>query len=198
MGQTPKKTCLRLDSYESATADLGGYKAIDPNAPEKSNLIERIFSSDDPMPPEDAEKQLTDGQREKLAAWVRQGGDYAKHWAFVAPQATADHDGSSPRQIDGHIQTQLKSRNIDFAPEAQKRTLARRAALVLTGLPPDAEQLETFLDDESDKAYERYIDRLLASPSIWRTSSPVLVGCCSLRRYARIASRQSPWDLSVS
>lgn len=74
---------LRLDSFAAATRDLGGYRAIDPAAPEKSALLARINSPDNPMPPADAEKQLTANERDLLSRWVRQGGAYATHWAFV-------------------------------------------------------------------------------------------------------------------
>ena len=76
---------LRLDSFEAATADRGGYRAIDPKALEDSELLVRIHSEDDPMPPDDAEKQLSQAERDLISRWVRQGGQYAKHWAFVAP-----------------------------------------------------------------------------------------------------------------
>ncbi len=80
------KEILRLDSFEAATHDLGGYQAIDPEAPEKSELLTRIQSADDPMPPADAEKQLTAAQRQRLVRWIRQGGKYAKHWSFIPPK----------------------------------------------------------------------------------------------------------------
>ena len=66
---------LRLDSFEAATSDRGGYRAIDPETPADSELLARIHSTDDPMPPEDAEKQLTPAERATLTRWIRQGGD---------------------------------------------------------------------------------------------------------------------------
>ncbi|QDT12031.1 PSD1 and planctomycete cytochrome C domain-containing protein [Stieleria marina] len=160
-GPDSEEGLLRLDSYEAATEDLGGYHAIDPAAVDKSNLIERINHADDPMPPEDAEKQLTADERNTLQKWVQQGGKYARHWAFVAPQAAPDHNGDSPEQIDTFIRRQLLAKNIDFAPVADNATLARRAALVLTGLPPDPDQLDAFLADDSADAYETLVDQLL-------------------------------------
>lgn len=155
---------LRLDSFEAASVDLGGYHAIDPASPEKSNLIERIHSADDPMPPADAEKQLTAAQRDILTRWIKQGGKYAKHWAFIAPRKSADHDGSTPKQIDAMVHQQFAAKNIDFAPLADKATLARRASLVLTGLPPEPKRLDTFLADQSPKAYEKFVDDCLEDP----------------------------------
>ena len=156
-----KKDLLRLDSFEGATSDLGGYKAIDPNDLTKSELIARLNDADDPMPPEDAEKQLTATERKLLERWVREGGGYAEHWAFVPPvKATPPSQG---HPIDAFVENQFAG-DIDFAAEADKPTLARRLALVLTGLPPSPELLRSFLDDTGSNAYERLIERLLADP----------------------------------
>ena len=83
---TKEEDGLRLDSFEGATSDRGGYRAIDPNHLDESELLTRIHSDDDPMPPEDAEKQLSDAERVVLTKWVKQGGKYAKHWSFVTPK----------------------------------------------------------------------------------------------------------------
>ena len=101
-----KKT-LRLDSFAEATRDLDGYKAIDPAAPEKSEIIVRLHDTDDPMPPEDAEKQLTAAERDILTRWVKAGGKYAKHWAFVPPKKIAIDSGNA---IDVLIERQLKAK----------------------------------------------------------------------------------------
>ncbi|NND97133.1 MAG: DUF1553 domain-containing protein [Pirellulaceae bacterium] len=163
-GPDTQDDIVRLDLADAATADLGGYRAVDQQHPDQSHVLLRIHSSDDPMPPADAEKQLTDAERDLISRWIRQGGQYAKHWAFVAPVKSPDHDGSSPAQIDALVQAKLKTKQIDFAAEADRTTLARRAALVLTGLPPEPDQLNQFLADRSDTAYLRYVDQLLASP----------------------------------
>ncbi len=158
---------LRLDSYEAATADLGDRKAIDPAELKHSELIHRIESADDPMPPEDAEKQLTAAEREILKRWVLQGGEYALHWAFVPPEKKLPAGGeelSKAATIDAFVKQRLRAKGLSLAPAADKATLARRAALVLTGLPPEPDQLQAFLADERDDAYERFVDQLLASP----------------------------------
>lgn len=155
---------LRLDSAAAAYADLGGHRAIDPENPSESIALHRIHSSDDPMPPEHAEKPLTQPERDLLSQWIKQGGEYAMHWGFVKPHKDREHKGNSAAQIDAFIQQQLQAKQIDFAPAAEKSTLARRAAFVLTGLPPEPKMLEAFLADESEDAYERLVDRLLASP----------------------------------
>ncbi|MCS1410508.1 MAG: hypothetical protein M2R45_03702 [Verrucomicrobia subdivision 3 bacterium] len=160
-----EKDFLRLDSFEGATSDQGGYQAINPTDPEESELLARIHDADDPMPPEDAEKQLTDAERALLSQWVREGGEYAKHWAFIPPQRLSPpvRDGIQGG-IDAFIAERMAEAEVDFAPEADRGTLARRVALILTGLPPELAQLEAFLADESPDAYERFVDELLSSP----------------------------------
>jgi len=157
-----KQSDLRLDSFAGATEDLGGYAAILPNDPDESELIARIHDTDDPMPPEDSERQLTDVERDLLTRWIRQGGEYAKHWAYVKPKR------AESRLLDSPIDELIKARfsdGIDFAPEADRTILARRAALVLKGLPPEPESLDAFLADSSSEAYENFIDGLLQSSS---------------------------------
>ncbi|MEQ9410375.1 MAG: PSD1 and planctomycete cytochrome C domain-containing protein [Fuerstiella sp.] len=162
----------RLDSFEAASKATESGKAIDPDAPENSLILARIHSADDPMPPVDAEKQLTAAERDLLTSWVRQGGQYAKHWAFIPPQKVvppgveqtdaAPVDGSAV--IDAFIRAPLRERHLDFSAEADKPVLARRVALVLTGLPPETEQLNRFLADTSPGAWDRLVEELLASP----------------------------------
>ena len=162
---TAEEDLVRLDSFEAATNDLGGYHAINPAQPEASELLIRIVSTDDPMPPADAEKQLTADERDVLSRWVREGGDYAEHWAFVPPQkAKPNRDATEPSDvIDAFVQQRLETKQLTFAPAADRGTLARRAALVLTGLPPTPDALAAFLADTSDSAYETFVDTLLAS-----------------------------------
>jgi len=153
-----KPSELRLDSYEAATADRDGTKAIDPNDLPESEILFRIHDKEDPMPPLDAEKQLTDTERSLLSSWINSGGQYAKHWAFVLPVKEKDKTN-----IDQFVGKKLKDQEIEFSPEAPRSVLARRAALVLTGLPPDPQQLSEFLADKKTGAYERYVDLLLSS-----------------------------------
>jgi len=160
---TKKKKDLRLDSYAAATADRNGIRAIDPESPEDSEVLIRIHDEKDPMPPEDAEKQLTGSERDILSRWVRQGGAYADHWAFVPPVKTkaAENDVIDSFIAAGHAAHQ---EGLSFAPEADRATLARRAALVMTGLPPEPDQLSAFLADKSPRAYESFVEVLLNSP----------------------------------
>ena len=158
---TKKKDLVRLDSFEGATRDLGGYQAIDTQKPADSEILARIHDKDDPMPPEKTEKKLTTAERETLKQWIQEGGQYAKHWAFVPP--TKPQNPAKGNPVDHFIGKRLKADGMDFAKPTDKSTLARRAALVLTGLPPEPEQLARFLQDKSPQAYSRYIETLLTS-----------------------------------
>ncbi len=153
---------LRLDSFSGATADRGGYRAIDGEAPANSRLLERIHSTDDPMPPVDAEKQLTESEREILSRWIKQGGRYTKHWAFVVPKKA--QPGSVGNPIDVFVGQKLLANKTTFAARADRATLARRVALVLTGLPPEPDQLKRFLAGDGEDAYQQLVTELLASP----------------------------------
>ncbi|MDG1362589.1 MAG: PSD1 and planctomycete cytochrome C domain-containing protein [Akkermansiaceae bacterium] len=161
---TKKAKDLRLDSYEAATKDRKGIRSIDPDDLENSELIFRIHDEDDPMPPEDDGKPLTAEEKEILTLWVKQGGEYASHWAFVTPKKSK----GAPREkvIDFFIERKLETNkpSISLAKEASQEILARRAALVVTGLPPQPALLKTFLADKSPDSYERFVDKLLASP----------------------------------
>ena len=157
---------LRLDSFESATSDRGGYQALNPDEPGESDMLKRIFSEDDPMPPIDAEKALSADEKKLLRQWIFEGGEYAKHWSFVKPEKELPKTVTATdlsNVIDELIGAKLESAGIDFAPEADRATLARRAALTLTGLPPEPEQLASFMEDSSETAFEAYVDRLIAS-----------------------------------
>lgn len=153
-----KPSELRLDSYEAATADRDGTKAINPKDLSESEILFRIHDEEDPMPPLDAEKQLTDSEKSLLSSWISSGGQYAKHWAFVLPMKE-----KGKTNIDQFVGEKLKEQEVEFSSEAPRSVLARRAAIVLTGLPPEPQQLSQFLNDKKPEAYERYVDLLLSS-----------------------------------
>ncbi len=157
---TKKKDLVRLDSFEGATRDLGGYHAIDLASLGDSEILVRIHDKEDPMPPEKAEKKLTEQERDLISRWIKQGGKYAKHWAFVKP-ARSEAKGNA---IDYFVGAKLKAAGKGYAPEAEPSVLARRVSLILTGLPPEPKRLQSFLSDRAEGAYERFVDELLASP----------------------------------
>lgn len=158
---------IRLDSESTATADRGGYRAIDQAHPKNSGMLSRLHSEDEPMPPLDAEKQLTAEELALLTRWLKEGGVYAKHWAFEAPVQVIPRSNRRAKRhevIDAFIKDGFKSSKVDFAPQADRATLARRVSLVLTGLPPELDVLETYMRDESPQAYSKLVESLLANP----------------------------------
>ncbi|WP_425400437.1 PSD1 and planctomycete cytochrome C domain-containing protein [Aeoliella sp.] len=159
---------LRLDDRSDAVKDLGGYSAIVPGDPDASELLLRIETDDEAlqMPPADSGKTITPQQRALLRQWIAQGAEYQQHWAFVPPAepAVPATEGDSPATpIDRFISAELAEHALTASPRADKRTLIRRVTLDLTGLPPTPDEVRQFLADDSPDAYERVVDRLLAS-----------------------------------
>ncbi len=163
---------LRLDTYEGATEDLGGYAAIVPGNAEDSETIYRVVTDDEDeiMPPPGKGKPLTKDEIALLERWVEQGAHYAKHWAYEKPTrpevpAIAQKDWLQHNEIDSFIQRRLASEGLAPSDQADRLTLARRASLDLLGVPPTWEQAQEFVNDKEAGAYERYVDRLLAQPT---------------------------------
>ena len=158
-----RKADLRLDTRAGATA-----AAVVPGDPAKSELVRRIASADpgEVMPPPHVKNPLTDREKATLRAWVAAGANYDPHWAFVAPKRPAvPPAGAWARNpIDNLVLARLTAEWLKPSPEADRYTLARRAALDLTGLPPSPAEVDAFVTDDSPDAYEKYVDRLLASP----------------------------------
>ena len=162
--EASREADLRLDVRDSALADRDGSVAIVPGDPTASELVRRIMS-DDPdevMPPADQENPLTETERELLRQWIAEGARYQTHWAFVPPVRSEITDGK--QLVDTFVHARLRSENLSPAPEADRALLLRRVSLDLIGLPPSIEQLDTFLKDKSPEAYEKQVERLLASP----------------------------------
>ncbi len=168
-----RKAKLRLDDSESA---FGPRK--DPNEhalvaghPEQSILVRRIFSKDpdDVMPPASSHLTLSDSEKETLRRWVAQGAKYEPHWAFVPLPGTVAvpeiKNKSWPRnEIDNFIAARLEKAGIKPSREAGKTRWLRRVTYDLNGLPPAPADVDAFLADKSANAYEKVVDRLLASP----------------------------------
>jgi hypothetical protein len=177
-GPDPKqrKAQLRLD--DRAVAVKKG--AIVPGKPNESELIARINATDDNlMPPADTHKSLTAAQKETLKRWIAEGAKYELHWAYAPIVRPAIPAGADP--IDYFIRAKLKEKGIAPTPPADKARLLRRLSLDLTGLPPTPEELHAFLVDTDPRAYEKQVDRLLASP---RYGERMAVGWLDLARFA--------------
>jgi len=160
---------LRLDTFDLATAELdSGSRAIVPEKIDESELVARIVS-DDPdavMPPPHAKiGRLSAEQVETLKRWIAEGAKYEPHWAFVAPvkpdRVVAD---AGNQQLDTAVAEKLAKRGLKLQPEADRRTLIRRATFDITGLPPTPAEVDAFVADTAPDAYEKLLDRLLASP----------------------------------
>ena len=165
-----RKAGLRLDQPQSATNKLeNGSVAIVPGQPGQSELIRRIFlEDDDQMPPAKVNKVLTPMQKERLKKWIATGAQYEPHWAFVPPQKTTlpqvKNTGWVRNPVDHFILARLEAEHLSPNREADKHTLIRRVTLDLTGLPPEPAAVAAFVADRSPGAYEKVVDRLLASP----------------------------------
>jgi hypothetical protein len=159
-----------LDVAESAYGDRDGAVAIVPGDLARSEVWRRIMSSDEAerMPPPETHRALSDEQKETIRRWIEQGAKYAQHWSFIPPaKAVLPNvaDESWPQnEIDRFVLARLDAEHLKPSPSADRRTLIRRLSLDLIGLPPSAEEVEAFVADQDENAYERLVERLLASP----------------------------------
>jgi len=161
-----RKADLRLDIPEGAfAANEDGLSAIVPGKVEESLVWQHITAKDpdDLMPPPKSKKKLSDAEKATLKTWIEQGASYQKHWAFEAPVKAPVPDGEG-NPIDRFVSAPLRAKGLDLAPEADRPTLIRRVSIALTGLPPSLEEVDAFLGDTADGAYERMVERYLASP----------------------------------
>jgi hypothetical protein len=199
-GHDPKaiQAGLRLDNRIGAIKLLDdGNHAIVPGHPEKSELMVRINEKDPAMlmPPPSSNRVLSEEDKAVLKAWIEQGAEYKQHWAFVKPVRPA-----VPRvalkawpknPIDNFILERLEAEGLNPSKEADKETLLRRVSLDLTGLPPSPGELKNFLADKSPSAYEKVVDRLLASPRYGERMAMDWVDCA---RYADSNGYQNDYE----
>ena len=174
-----RSTPLRFDSAEAAFIELdGGGHAIVPGDPAASVLLERVTADADDwsrMPPAEAGDPLTPAEVDTLRRWIEQGAEWTGHWAFEpvvhppvpAPGSPSPLGGARPgahNEIDAFLNARLTGSELKVNGEATKTELIRRASFSLTGLPPTPAEVDAFLADGRPDAYERLVDRLLASP----------------------------------
>ena len=178
---------LRLDSFDGATEDLGGYQAIKPGDASESELINRVTSDDEDevMPPPSHGEPLTQSEKEKLARWIEGGAKFSRHWSYVAPQRPAvpapANDIWSSNEIDRFVLDQMQKRKLKPNARADRYALIRRLSLDLTGLPPSIQEADQFVADTSKDAYEKLVDRLMAKNSYGERWASVWL---DLARYA--------------
>jgi hypothetical protein len=165
-----RKAELRLDVATDAFAPRKNGPAIVKGQPEKSPVLTRLFSKDPEivMPPPEAHKTLKPEEIALLRQWISEGAVYEDHWAFIAPQRPAvpklaQQQLKLQNPVDAFIFARLEKENLSPSPEADRATLLRRVTFDLTGLPPTPAEVAAFLADPAPDAYERAVDRLLAS-----------------------------------
>lgn len=182
-----RKANLRFDSKEGAFRLRKGKSVLVPGDSAASELIRRITAADDEerMPPPDSNRSLTTKQIHLLKKWIEEGAKWGRHWAFEpprrppVPQPRLQSWTRTP--LDAFVLDRLEKEGLRPAPEAPRSTWLRRVTLDLTGLPPTLAERDAFLGDPSVDAYEKVVDRLLASPHYGeRMASPWL----DLARYA--------------
>ena len=160
---------LRLDRKEGLFAKRANGAPVVPGDPTASLLFQRITHAEPAlrMPPKYSHKSLEPVQIETIRDWIEQGAEWSGHWAFEIPKRPSlpavQDEAWARNPVDRFVLARLEANGIRPAPEADRRTLARRAALDVTGLPPKPEVLASFLDDQEADAYQRYLDRLFAS-----------------------------------
>ncbi|MFM9962127.1 MAG: DUF1553 domain-containing protein [Planctomycetaceae bacterium] len=160
-----RKGDYRLDRRDDAI----GKKVIVPGKPDESEMMRRMLLSDpeEVMPPPHTKKSLTEKQKDLLRKWIASGAEYQPHWSFIAPVRPAlpklKNEAWAKNPIDRFVLAKLEERGLTPAVQADRRTLARRVSLDITGLPPSIELVDEFVADKSDNAYEKLIDKLLTS-----------------------------------
>ncbi len=164
-----RQTDLRLDKEAGAMADLGGLRAIVPGDLDASALYHRVATSDpdERMPPVDSGAALTPREVDILRQWIEQGAPWQSHWSLSPPRRsslpTIADDTWVRGNIDRFVLARLEREGVAASAEADRRTLIRRLSFDLLGLPPSYAQVEAFVADDESLAYERLVDRLLAS-----------------------------------
>jgi hypothetical protein len=165
-----RKAGLRLDIEEEAFKKLeSGNYAFVKGSISKSEVIHRLISvePDKMMPPPESELIVSNREIALIAKWIEQGSQWKEHWSFLAlkdPQVPElNNDWARNNSIDNYIQNNLLQLGLHPSPETDKEHLIRRVTMDLTGLPPTVEEIDAFLNDSSEDAYEKVLDRLLAT-----------------------------------
>ena len=157
---------LRLDTSQGSRENHNGRAAIVGKDLAASEMWRRITTTDESelMPPAESHKTLSAKEKEIIRLWIEQGANYQKHWAFEdLAKSELPLNETAAHPIDAFIASRLAEHSLKLAPEAERETLIRRVAFALIGLPPTVEEVDLFLEDSSADAYEKMVDRYLAS-----------------------------------
>ena len=162
---------LRLDTEEGLyqlTEDLNSY-VINKKNPEKSELLRRIFHENKSisMPPPESNLILTDHEKSILEKWIIQGAEWKKHWSYIKPILPSVPEVKNKdwvnNPIDNFILKNIENNQLNISNKEEKEILIRRVYFDLIGLPPSVEEIDNFLNDNSEKAYSNLVDKLLNS-----------------------------------
>ena len=196
-----RKAKLRLDTEDGATGPRKGGPAVIRGKPDESELIKRILSTDpeEMMPPPESHLTVTEAEKALLRRWIEQGAPWGNHWSFetirkISPPKVSDKNWPK-NDIDRFVLARLDREGLKPQPEASKERLIRRLSFDLTGLPPSVAEIDTFTADTSPKAYEKLVDRLLASPAYGERMANDWM---DLARYADTYGYQSDVEVDFS
>jgi hypothetical protein len=193
-----RKAGLRLDQRDAAIKAA----ALVPGKPDESDLVTRIFETEPSrvMPPPKTKKTLSPQQKELLRRWVASGAEYQPHWSFLpVPKTVAVPRPADPTRwvrnpIDAFVLDRLRREKVEHAAEATRESWIRRVTFDLTGLPPTPEEIDAFLADTSEGAYEKVVERLLKSPAYGERMANDWL---DVARYADTFGYQSDRDMHV-
>jgi hypothetical protein len=149
--------------------EVGIRAAFVPASLDESEGWQRIISEDDDlrMPPPTSAHEVKPAERARIRHWIEQGAEWQGHWSFISPRKPATPAVKNVDQIrnpiDAFIQARLAQENLTPSAEADRERLLRRVTFDLTGLPPTIAEIDAYLGDASEQAYEKVVDRLLAS-----------------------------------
>jgi hypothetical protein len=157
---------LRLDSFEAVVEEDA---AIVPGNAEESSIYQRMIDEDDPMPPAEFLHQLSDYDKALFKKWIQQGAKYQDHWSYASiqkidPPTLLKFEDCAANEIDRFVLSRLESEGLTPSRTADRVSLIRRLSLDLIGLPPTPDEVDEFLSDTSEDAYEKLVDRLMSSP----------------------------------
>ncbi len=184
-----RKAGLRLDLKEGIFGEAkSGFPPVVPGDPDESELIVRVTADEDDedrMPPKSLGRALTPAEIDVLTRWVEQGAEWRGHWSFIPPERPPLPDvarGDWPRNgVDRFVLARLEAEGLAPSPQATRERLIRRLSFDLTGLPPTLDEIDAFVADQAADAYEKLVDRLLASP---RFGERMAVDWLDVARYA--------------
>jgi hypothetical protein len=172
---------FRLDLRESAMGEAdSGMQPIVPGDPEASEILARLTAEDSSMrmPPEESKLSVSAEEIALIRRWIEQGAEWKEHWSFLPLESAKPQAAIS---IDDFVKKSLSSKGLKLAPPATREQLIRRVTYDLTGLPPTLSEVDAFVADQSPDAYEKVVDRLLASP---RFGERMAVDWLDVARYA--------------